>query len=154
MKKSLIALLIVGLAFLIVLPTVSAAPSIWSNTPQTDTDIGGLFELRFEIMADETANYTVTIDPGSKFSALDGNNSMMLEIPKDETRTFIFNMRIDEKLDDGKHVIYYDAFKNGVQFKEEGKAYVRAGQQAPGFEILAAIAALGIAFILWKKKHS
>jgi len=152
MKKSLIAILIVGMAFSISLPTVNATLSVWGNTPKTSADIGEIFELRFEIMADETANYSITIDPGSKFSAIDGNNSMIIEIPKDETRTFIFNMKLDEKLDDGKHVIYYDAFKSGNQFKSEGKAYVRAGQQAPGFEILAFISAVAIAFILWKKR--
>jgi len=153
MKKSLIKILIICLAVSILLPTVNAAPSVWSNTPKTDKNSGETFELRFEILADETANYTVTIDPGAKFSAVDGENSMTIEILKDETRTFIFNMQIDEDLEDGKHVIYYDAFKNDEQFKSEGKAYVRAGQQAPGFEILAFIGAIAIALFIWRKKR-
>ena len=61
MKKSLIAILIVGMAFSISLPTVNATLSVWGNTPKTSADIGEIFELRFKIMADETANYSITL---------------------------------------------------------------------------------------------
>jgi len=153
MKKTLIKFVIICLAALILLPTVQAELTIWSNSPKTGKDSGEKFELRFEILADETANYTVKIDPGTKFSAIDGKNSMTIEISKDETRTFIFYMQIDEDLDDGKHVIYYDAFKNDEQFKSEGKAYVRAGQQAPGFELVAFIGAIALSLFIWRRKR-
>lgn len=150
MKKTFIAILIIGLLFSVV-NFVHAAPTEWHNNPSTDTDIGEVFELRFEILSDETTNYTITINPGTKFSAVDDNNSMTLEIPKDETRTFIFNMKIEEELEDGKHVIYYDAFKSGVSFKSD-KAYVRAGQQAPGFELIVLISAVVIVAVILKRR--
>ena len=50
-KKSLIKILIICLAVSILLPTVNAAPSVWSNTPKTDKNSGETFELRFEILA-------------------------------------------------------------------------------------------------------
>ena len=60
-------------------------------------------------------------------------------------------MEVVKELKDGKYTVYYDAFINGEKFKS-GKAYVRAGEQAPGFEAVASISAVVIAFVIWKKK--
>lgn len=152
MKKSLIEILVIGAAISIFLPVICATPvACWHNSPKTGDDIGDTFILKFEVSADETANYTVSIDPGTKFSVVDGNNSITFDISKDETRTFIFNMKVAEKLEDGKYPIYYNASKNWDIFKSD-KAYVRAGVQAPGFEIIAFISAVAIALIIWRKK--
>ena len=117
MNKITVLLMIIGIVISIFLPTADAALKEWHNIPKTGTNPDEIFELRFEIEADETANYSITIDPGTKFSAVDGNTTLTLNIPKDETRTFIFNMQIDEQLEDGKHVIYYNASKEDVVFK-------------------------------------
>jgi hypothetical protein len=139
--------------FILFVQTVSAVPELtaWHTNPKTGTDAGEIFELKFEILSDETSNYTIMINPGTKFSTVDENNSMTINIPKDETRTFIFNMIINEELEDGKHVIYYNASKEDVQFKS-GKTYVRAGVQAPGFELIVCICAI-IFIIFLMKKH-
>ena len=39
------------------------------------------------------------------------------------------------------------------KFKSEGKAYVRAGQQAPGFEIVLFISAIIVAFVLFRRRN-
>jgi len=150
MKKS-IKILIIGMAVSLFLPVVYAAPVVWHNSPRAGTDVGDIFRLKFEILANETGNYTITIDPGEKFTVINGNNSITLNIPKDETRTFIFDMEVTKELKDGKYAIPYDAFINGKNFKS-GKAYVRAGEQAPGFEAMLFISAVAIALIVWKRK--
>ena len=148
MKKLLIVIIAMGL----LLPVAYAKPVVWHNSPRTGTDAGEIFRLKFEILANETANYTITIDPGEKFVAIDGNKSITLNIPENETRTFIFDMEVIKKIDDGKHVIPYDAFINGEKFRS-GNAYVRVGEQAPGFEIIAFISAIAIGLIMiWRKK--
>ena len=149
MKKMAIVIIVLCLLF----PVVYASPVIWHNSPKTGTDIGDIFRLKFEILANETANYTITIDPGEKFAVITGNNSITLSIPENETRTFIFDMEIIKEIDDGKHLITYDASKHEEKF-QSGKAYVRAGEQAPGFEIIAFISAIAIGLIImWKRKH-
>lgn len=149
--KKLIKILVLGMVISLFLPVVYAAPVVWHNSPRAGTDVGDIFRLKFEILANETGNYTITINPGEKFAVINGNNSITLNIPKDETRTFIFDMEVVKKLKDGKYAIPYDAFINGKKFKS-GKAYVRAGEQAPGFEAIAFIFAVTIAFIIWRKK--
>lgn len=153
MKKMLNYILCLIVILFLFFPIIDANPTIWSNSPKTSTKQGEIFELRFEIESDEKANYSIILDPGTKFSIVDGNNNMTKEIPIDETRTFIFNMQIDEELENGKYVIYYDALKNNVKFKSEGKAYVRAGQQAPGFEIVLFISAIIVAFVLFRRRN-
>lgn len=149
MKK----LLMIIIALSLFSPVVYATPVVWHNSPKTGTDIGDIFRLKFEILANETANYTITIDPGEKFAVITGNNSITISIPENETRTFIFDMEIIKEIDDGKHLITYDAFIHGEKFYSD-RAYVRAGEQAPGFEIIAFISAIAIGLvIMWKKKH-
>jgi hypothetical protein len=146
--------LLIGLmVILLLIPLSVATPIEWHNTPKTDKDAGEIFQLRFEIKSDETTNYTITLNPGDQFSAIDGNLSMTKEIPVNATRTFIFDMRIEEDLEDGKHPIQYIAYKEGVQFKT-GNIYVRAGQQTPGFEFILLLSAFIIALILLRKKKS
>ena len=139
------------LLMLLLIPLSVATPIEWHNSPKTDKDVGEIFQLRFEIKSDETTNYTITLNPGSQFSAIDGNLSMIKEIPVNATRTFIFDMRIEEDLEDGKHPIPFIAYKEGVQFKT-GNIYVRVGQQTPGFEFFIIIMAIGMLFILQRKR--
>jgi hypothetical protein len=144
---------ILCLVLLCTLPFAAADLSEWHNSPRTGTDIGDIFRLKFEIMADETGNYTITLIDSAKFSPINGSLSKTISIPAEETRTFVFDMRVDQTLDDGKHLIRYETFKNGERFKE-GKAYVRAGKQAPGFELLAlAGAGIGAALLVRKKRR-
>lgn len=151
MKKMWKILMVIGTLVSLLFPLTGATPHVWHNFPKTGTDVGEIFVLKFEISSDETTNYTIVLDTGTKFSVVDGNTSMTYTIPKNETRTYIFNLKIEEKLQDGKYPIHYEAFKNGTSFKS-GNAYVRAGQQAPGFELIAAISAIAIAIFLRKKK--
>lgn len=138
-------------ALCVFLPLAQAAPSVWHNSPKTGTDVGETFELRFEIMANETGNYTITIDPGDKFTVVGGNTTITLNIPKEETRTFVFTMQVTQKLEDGKYKITYDALREGMVFKS-GIAYVRAGKQAPGFEVAVALSGIAVALILWRRR--
>jgi len=145
-------ILIYGFLLLILLIPLSVAnPIEWHNIPKTDNDAGEIFQLRCEIKSDETTNYTITINPGDQFSAIDGNLSMTKEIPVNATRTFIFDMKIEEDLEDGKHPIPFIAYKEGVQFKT-GNIYVRAGQQTPGFELIILLSAVIMVFISFRKK--
>ena len=127
-----------------------SAVTVLSNSPKTDTEPGEIFELRIEVKSDATGNYTVTIDPGTKFSCIDDNTTITKEIPLDETRTFVFNMKIEEELEDGKHIINYDVSFEG-ELLNSYKAYVRAGKQAPGFEVILAFLAIASIVILFKK---
>jgi hypothetical protein len=67
------------------------------------------------------------------------------------TRTFIFDMRIEQDLEDGKHPIPFTAYKNGVQFKQ-GNIYVRAGQQTPGFEFLFVISTVLLVIAIFRRR--
>lgn len=153
MKKHVFFFGCLILICLVSIQVVSAVPSELHNMPATDPDVGETFELRFEIKADETTNYSIIIHPGIKFSEISGNTSKTIEIPKDETRTFAFNMVVNEELADGKHAIYYNATKEDVIFKSD-IIYVRAGKQVPGFELLLVCAAISISFLVWKKRKS
>jgi hypothetical protein len=148
-----ITILLCGfLLMLLLIPFSVAEPIEWHNFPKTGKDAGEIFQFRFEIKSDETTNYTITLNPGDEFSAIDGNLSMTKEIPVNATRTFIFDMKIEEDLEDGKHPIPFKAFKDGVQFKT-GNIYVRAGQQTPGFEVILLFsAAILVIFLLRKDK--
>lgn len=68
-----------------------------------------------------------------------------MHIPKNETRTFIFDMEVVKDVNDGKYPIYWTAYING-------KAYARAGEQAHGFGIIAFVSAILIVIIIWKEK--
>ena len=133
-----------------VIPT-SALPVERHNMPTSGTEVGETFELRFEIFSDKTTNYSIIIYPGSKFSEIMGNTSKTIEIPKDETRTFVFSMVINEELDDGKHAIHYNATKEDAIFRSD-IIYVRAGKQAPGFELILTLLAVSIGLLFWKKR--
>lgn len=133
------------------IPLTTAELSAWSNSPKTGTEAGETFEIRVEILSNETTNYTVIIQENEKFSVIDNNYSKTHLIPNEETRTFIFQMSINEKLDDGKHLILYQALKEDGVFKE-GKIYVRAGKQVPGFEFIYMFVALAIIVALIKKR--
>lgn len=150
MVKKLILLSTI-LLILLLIPISFATPIEWHNMPKTDNDAGEIFQLRFEIKSDETTNYTITLDPSQEFNVIDGNLSLTKEIPVNATRTFIFDMRIEEDLEDGKHPIPFIAYKNGTQFKN-GNIYVRAGQQTPGFEFILLLFAVIMVFILFRKK--
>ena len=151
MKRKIITTVGIGLIIALLFPVCSATPTEWHNMPKIGKDIGEIFQLNFEIKSDETTNYTITLDLNSQFSAVDGNTSLTINIPVDATRTFIFNLEISEKLDDGKYPIAYTAYKNGTAFKTDN-AYVRAGVQAPGFELITILVVIGIFIFLWKKK--
>lgn len=143
---------VIAAVLCVLLPLSHAAPSVWHNSPKTGTDVGETFELRFEILANETGNYTISIDPGDKFTVVGGNTTITLHIPKEETRTFVFTMQVAQKLEDGKHKVIFDAFQEGTPFKS-GIAYVRAGKQAPAFEVALAISGVAVAFILWNRRR-
>ena len=151
MKRKIISIICLGLIITLIIPTCTATPTEWHNMPKIGKDIGEIFQLKFEIKSDETTNYTITLDLDNQFSAVDGNSSMTVNIPIDSTRTFIFDLEVNEDLDDGKYPITYTAYKNGTAFKTDN-AYVRAGVQAPGFEFLSVIVVIGIAFLIWKRK--
>jgi len=144
-------IILIGMIFFFLIPMTYATPVEWHNMPKTGNDAGEIFQLRFEIKSDETTNYTITLVPGSDFTAVDNNNSTTLNIPIDATRTFIFNMKIENDLEDGKHPISYTAYKNGTQFKEDN-IYVRVGVQTPGFELFFILTAIILAVILIKKR--
>jgi len=152
MKKLLTLLLIFGFAILFLAPTVSAVLREWHNTPPVGNDIGETFELRFEIESDETTNYSITIYPETKFSVINDQESITIQIPTDETRTFIFNIVVEEELEDGKHAIYYNASKAGVVFKSD-VVHVRAGKQVPGFEIIILVSAIALVGFIRRKKR-
>ena len=139
------------LLMLFFIPLSNATPIEWHNTPKTDKYSGEIFQLRFEIKSDETTNYTITLNPDNQFSAVDGNLSITKDIPVNATKTFIFDMRIEEDIEDGKHPIPFKAYKKGVQFKT-GNIYIRAGQQTPGFEFLFLISAFIFVFLIFRKK--
>ena len=143
--------IIMAVAIMFFLPLINAQPTMWHNSPKTDNDAGDIFRLKFEILASETTNYTISLDLGDKFTMLAGNATLTINIPKNETRTFIFDIELLKALEDGKHPIYYDAYIEDVKFKSD-KVYIRVGEQAPGFEIIAIIAALGIALVIWRKR--
>jgi len=151
MVRIMKTIMLVVVAVLIFLPMIDGQPTIWHNSPKTDNDVGDIFRLKFEILASETTNYTIALDLADKFVMVSGNSTLTINIPKNETRTFIFDIELTKALEDGKHPIYYDAFIEDVKFKSD-KVQIRIGEQAPGFEIIALIAALGIAFIIWKRK--
>ena len=138
------------LLVLLLIPLSVANPIEWHNIPKTGKDAGEIFQLRCEIKSDETTNCTITLNPGDQFSVIDGNLSMTKEIPVNATRTFIFDMKIVEDLEDGKHPIPFKAYKEGVQFKT-GNIYVRAGQQTPGFEFILLLSAVILGLILFRK---
>lgn len=152
MKK---IIMLIGFFFLmssLILPCVSSIPNEWHNMPKTGTAIGEIFELRFEIKSDETTNYSITIDPAPHFSVVDGNQTQTKNITIQDTRTFIFSLKIIENLEDGKYAVNYSAYKNDIRFKSD-VAYVRAGQQAPGFEIPLFIATVFVCVFIWKKRN-
>jgi hypothetical protein len=119
--------------------------------PASRKEIGDIFQLRFEIKSDVTTNYTITINPGDDFESVNGNNSMTKEIPVDATRTFIFDMKLTNNIEDGKHPIPFIAYKNGTQFKT-GNIYVRAGTQTPGFEISIRLVSVAIILFITKRR--
>jgi hypothetical protein len=145
--------LLILIALVLISPFINAQPTIWHNSPKTGNDIGDIFSLKFEILSSETANYTISLDLGDKFAMLSGNATQTIHIPKNETRTFIFDIKLIKSLEDGKYPIYYDAYIKDAKFKSD-KVYIRIGEQAPGFETIAIIIALAIGTIVWKnRKH-
>jgi len=147
-KKIILSIFI---TFICSLPLVYATPTEWHNMPVSEKDPGDIFQLRFEIKSDETTNYTIVINPGDDFESINGNTSMTIEIPVDATRTFIFDMKVNNTLEDGKHPILYIAYKDKTQFKT-GNIYVRAGTQTPGFEILILFVSVIIILFIAKKR--
>jgi hypothetical protein len=153
MKKILIVGILIIIMGITIVSNACATPTEWHNMPASDNDQDDLFQLRFEILSDETTNYTITIDPGTQFSIVDGNELMTISIPVNATRTFIFDMKLEQDLEDGKHPIPYTAYKNGTEFKS-GNAYVRAGTQAPGFELMIFLCGiLFTIFMIHYRKH-
>ena len=150
MAKIIRNVIIMALTIIVFLSLINAQPTIWHNSPKTDNDAGDIFRLKFEILASETTNYTISLDLADKFTMLAGNDTLTINIPKNETRTFVFDIELIQALENGKHTIYYDAYIENVKFKSD-KVYIRVGEQAPGFEIISIIAALGIALLIWKK---
>ena len=141
------------LLMLLMIPVSVAVPTEWHNMPKTDKYAGEIFQLRFEIKSDETTNYTITLNPDEQFTAINGNISMTIEIPVNATRTFIFDMKIEQDLEDGKYPIPFKAYKDGIQFKT-GNIYVRAGQQTPGFEFILLLLAVICVLILFRERKN
>ena len=136
----------------IIIPSVvTAQPTVWHNLPKTGTDPGDIFQLKFEISSNELANYSIALDLGDKFSLLSGNATQTKSIPKNETRTFFFDIELVQKLDDGKYQIYYDASIEDQNFKSD-KVMIRIGEQAPGFELFGILAAVCIVLLIIRKK--
>lgn len=111
MKNKLIIITSIGIILAFFIPMIPANPIEWHNIPKTGKDAGEIFQLRFEIKSDETTNYTITLNPGNDFSTVDNNNNITMLIPIDATRAFIFDMTIENDLEDGKHPIPYSIQK-------------------------------------------
>lgn len=148
-KKIILFILITLVCFI---PLVHATPTEWHNMPVSGKDPGDIFQLRFEIKSDETTYYTIAITPGDDFESIDGNTSMTIEIPVDATRTFIFDMKVNNTLEDGKHPIPYIAYKEKTQFKTEN-IYVRAGTQTPGFELIIIFVSVILVLFIVKRRN-
>jgi hypothetical protein len=147
--KHFFGLIIVCLLF--VSSLAAAQPTVWHNLPKTGTDVGDIFQLKFEISSTELANYSITLDLGDKFALLTGNETQTKEIPKNETRTYFFDIELLQKLDDGKYPIYYDVYIEDQNFKSD-KVMIRIGEQAPGFELFGILAAISIVLLVFYKK--
>ena len=80
---------------LLLVPVAAAEPEV---TEQSDITIQGLggeeFRVKFGIQADETTNYTVTLQERSEFTF--DNQNMTIEIPAGDSRTFIFSGKVVE----------------------------------------------------------
>ena len=125
---------------LLLVPVAAAEPEV---TEQSDITIQGLggeeFRVKFGIQADETTNYTVTLQERSEFTF--DNQNMTIEIPAGDSRTFIFNGKVVEEMADGKYVMSWTAAKNGTNFAD-GRFEIEAGEQVPGPGVLAAAAGM------------
>ena len=143
--------IIIAICAIIVPSVASAQPTVWHNLPKTGTDPGDIFQLKFEISSAELANYSITLDLGGKFSMLTGNNTQTKTIPKNETRTYIFDIELVQMLDDGKYPIYYDASIEDQNFKSD-KVMIRIGEQAPGFELFGILVAVSIVLFIFSKR--
>ena len=135
---------------LLLVPVAAAEPEV---TGQSDITIQGLggeeFRVKFGIQADETANYTVTLQERSEFT-FDSLN-MTLEIPAGDSRTFIFNGKVVEEMADGKYVMSWTAAKNGTNFAD-GSFEIVAGEQVPGPGLLAAAAGIALVAVLRRRR--
>ncbi|RLF26816.1 MAG: hypothetical protein DRN14_06260 [Thermoplasmata archaeon] len=120
-------LIAVGVA-LMVLSTVTAEPKVTNfNLPHVDNKKGEKFELKFSITSDETTNYTIKLQNRTEFSYLKGTE-ITTEIPKNDSRTFVFELENAKDLEDGRYTIQWWAYKNGSKF-DEGSVKVMVGKQ-------------------------
>ena len=125
---------------LLLLPAAAAAPEVTEPHNVSIEGLGGEeFKVKVGIKADESGNYTVTLQERSEFTF--DAYEITIEIPQGDTRTFIFQGEVVEKLADGKYSMSWSAAKNGTKFAD-GEFEIEAGEQAPGIGLLAAGAAL------------
>jgi len=135
---------------LLLVPVAAAEPEV---TEQSDITIQGLggeeFRVKFGIRADETTNYTVTLQERSEFTF--DNQNMTIEIPAGDSRTFIFNGKVVEEMADGKYVMSWTAAKNGTNFAD-GRFEIEAGEQVPGPGLLAVATGIALVAVLRRRR--
>ena len=157
LKNNRIMRLAILLLAAMLVPVASAMESGGPEvTAPGDIDIqalgGETFSFNFGIKADENATYSIKIGERSEFKF--DETQIDIEIPADDTRTFIFNGEVIGEdgagIPDGKYAMTWEAFKNGTKFNS-GDFEISAGEQAPSVGIIAAIASIGIIAILRKR---
>jgi hypothetical protein len=142
------------LSLLLTAGVASARVVVTTNMPSTQANkTGAQFEIRVEVQADETGNYSVMLVPAAEFN-IDSNTTKTLWIEEGNSKTFIFDMSTAQDLQDGKYGIDYVVYK-GLDQVDNGTIMVRAGKQAPGFEgVLVVAAVLVVALVVTAaRKH-
>lgn len=147
-SKSLIVLLVSGL-FALQFAALSSAQSDageviapWFGV-ETPLYKGGEFEVRFSIIANETGDFTIKLEPRDEFWWISnenypGSEKTITINSTGDSRTFIFKGENNVKLENGTYLIMWTAYLNGTEF-ESGSLDVRAGEQVPGFGVFTVV---------------
>ena len=126
-----------------------------------DAENGATWDVKFEIKADEWANYTIKLQEREEWTW--SENPITLEIKyAGDSKTFIFGATNVVDLGDGEFGVTWEAYKNnesgstslGEMFSD-GRIEVAAGEQgdAPGFGMAVALmGVVGVAAVQRRKK--
>ena len=100
------------------------------------TEKNSPFEALFEIEADENGTYSIELDEREEFSF--ETLSIEKDILDGDSRTFIFDGKNTQTLEDGKYRINWYAYKNSQIF-DSGSFDIAAGEQGFGFNLFGSV---------------
>ena len=122
-------MLVSALAMLVLLGTGAAEPKVTgpSSISVDGTASGEQFEVNFEIKSDETADYTFKIIEREEFSF--SPQEKTIEIPNNDSRTFIFNGNLAQDLMDGDYGVEWETYKDETMFNS-GTLEIGVGESA------------------------